>query len=179
LEYDDVLNSTIKKLVNESRTNATKNTTFEAEFTFTKLKWSGNSRKSNFRLAGHTLLNVLTSTSSNVDDLIKSMQQLSISELLTFLKDTAKIPEGTGLTTATNQLNNVAVEAQNISSMVKANSSADSIKIAMNNYFSNANSIKDTFSTLLKANSKSGLTEKIYVSSDTEALEVFSFSFFL
>lgn len=174
LEYSEVLNSSMIKLINNSRINVTytKNTQIKIKFSFEKFKWSGSSRKTNFRLAANTYLNLLKNTSLNSEDLIKNMKSLPLAEILPFVKETANVPDGIGLTEAANQISNVIALSDNLLTMIKTNKSLDLIKATSTNFFSNANSVKGTFSNIILSNSKSAITEKIYVASDVDALQV-------
>ena len=173
LEYNDILNSTLKMKINESRSNnnVSKNQSYIASFTFTAFKWSGNSRKNNFKLAAHTILNTLFNNSLNTDDKIQALEQTSIKDLYNFVKNATNIPEGVGLSTANLQLTNILEETK---TGVVSNATSILNKItSITTYFASVIALKSTFSILLNANSKCGLTQKIYVSSDTTALEVF------
>lgn len=165
-EYNDYLNSTMIQVINDSRTNTnlTKNQDLQSIFTFTAFKWTGISRKSDFKLSAHTLLNGISNSTSSIDDLITTMEEVPISDLMSFVQSSGQIPQGSGLNAATNLYNQVSGQIQASVSGSSSNS--------MTNLFSNANALKNTFSNLFIANSKAPITSNIYVSSDTDVLEV-------
>ena len=173
LENADILNATTFKTINDSKIsiNITKEQEFKSVFTFSYFRWTGNSRKNNFKLSAHTLLNSVTNTTSSIDDVITSMKTVPFSDLLSFVKNSGQIPEGSGFNAADDLYQKVANEMTTINENL-TNYNSTNLQDMMTNLFSNANSVKNTFANLFVANSKAAITKKIYVSSDTSALEV-------
>lgn len=177
LQYDSILNTTTKKLLSNEKDNAnlTKDNDFEASFNFLQFKWVGNARNSNFRLSANTILNSLTNSSTNLEEYKTNLKMLSLNEILPFVLDVVNIPDSAGLQTASKQLENVILESKQLLTMQSNNTNSSILSKFIETYFSDSQSIKETFSNLLEAYSKNALTEKIYVSSDVDALEVLLF----
>lgn len=175
LEYDSVLNITTKSLLNNAKDNSklTKDNSLEASFHFLQFKWVGNSRNSNFRLSANTILNSLTNSSANLEEYKTNLKLLPLNELLPFVQDIVNIPDYTVLQTVYNQLAKVILESKNLLITPTNNINKSILSKKIDDYFSDSFSIKETFANLMEAYSKNGLTEKIYVSSDIDALEVF------
>jgi len=178
LEYDDILDLITKKILNSTYQPPIKDVTFTASFTFTLLTWTGNSRKTDFRLAGHTILNEVTSNSPTVEDLTATVNQLPLSQLSNFIQNSSSLTGGIGLTTVNNQISEMLTQSSTISSLSSTNTTVNSRTNSMINFMSGIYSLRQTISNLLRANSKAALTEKIYVSSDVDSIQVHLISLF-
>lgn len=174
LEYGDIFDDTAKKLIKSryQQTTLGKNVTFKASFTFTQFKWTGNSRKTNFRLSAHTLLNRMTANTSDVEDLSTMVNQLSLKNLSNFVKQSSMLNEGIGLATINNQISSLLSQSSDISSISELNISTKSLENQMTSFMSGTISLRDTISNLLKASTKTAITQKIYVSTSVDALQV-------
>ena len=166
------MTETIKKALTSKYTPPNKNITFKAVFSFNQLKWSGNSRKTNFRLAAHSLLNSFNNTSLSIEDLEAKIKQLSLPSLNDYVKSSLNIPQSSGLTTAQNQLSSMLSQSQNIQNLLLTNVSTNFLQTSMSNFLSSTYSLQNTLSNLLQSSSKTATTQKIYASSDIDTIQV-------
>lgn len=105
--------------------------------------------------------------------MVKQLKTLPLNEMLPYVTNVANVPDNFGYGNAAAQLAKVTLEAENIIALQKNASTNQAFLTGITlNYFSNLNALKKTFENLVIANSKNGLTDKIYVSTDVDVLEV-------
>lgn len=150
-----------------------KDVLYSVHYNFNQLKWKGNSRETNFRLAAHTVLKGLTSNSSNIEEVEAKIKQLSLEELSSLINSNTSTNSEAMLVAKQKLEQTISIynEYKNrISS--QENFSESQINDVARSFMANQLSLKDTISSIFKANSKTALTQKIYVSTKIETIEV-------
>lgn len=173
LEYGEILDNTTKQNLISYYSKPNKDVLYSVHYNFNQLKWKGNSRETNFRLAAHTVLKGLTSNSSNIEEVEAKIKQLSLEELSSLINSNTSTNSEAMLVAKQKleQTTSIYNEYKNrISS--QENFSESQINDVARSFMANQLSLKDTISSIFKANSKTALTQKIYVSTKIETIEV-------
>ena len=155
-----------------------KNVSYSAIVTFQNLKWLGSSNKANFKLSASTILNIGENSSSNYDTLINNIEQYSIKDLYNLVINGSILPLSTGNKIASDTIKQLLSMSEDLSAYQTENILTEQVLLDPEqitksmNLFSNTYSFYKLIKSILRAGSKTVVTDKMYISSSVKNIQV-------
>ena len=157
--------------------NFTMDIPYTAVVTFKNLKWIGSSNHANFKLSASTILNLNENSTNVYDDLIKQLGQYSAQELYDFLINGSKLSLAPDkllmLQDAARSLLdiNFSLEEAFKNNSFQSNGSGVILTKTLH-LFSTTYAFMNLFKSILTADSKNVISDKIYVTSSAKKIQV-------
>ena len=158
--------------------NFTMDIPYTAVVTFKNLKWTGSSNQANFKLSASTILNLNENSTNVYDDLIIELGQYSAQELYDF------VINGNNLSLAPDRLLMLQEAARSLldinfsledavkNTSYQSNGSNGAILTKTLHLFSTTYAFMNLIKSILIADSKNVITDKIYVTSSAKKIQV-------